>query len=381
MNNRKIVLISQTFYPRQSPRALRTTELAKQFAANGHEVIVYSVLGSFDYTSFEKEFKIYVKPIKNLIFATFNSDGKRKNDLPTKILTKIFAKLWEFPEVELMFKIPNILKYEQKIDLLITIAIPYPIHWGAALAKVRKPLLFPKTWVADCGDPYMGNEFHKPYFYFKYVEKWFCRKVDFISIPIKGAIKAYYPEFHHKIRIIPQGFNFEKTKALLKNEKIENKIITFAYAGAFYPGIRDPSLFLEYLSELEKNFKFILYTKNIELLSPFKEKLKGKMEIRDYIPREDLLQVLSQMDFVVNFENGTDVQSPSKLIDYALIGIPILSINSGVINKEKINSFLNKDYSGQFILQNLEKYDIKNVAASFLELTKNYKYGKLNGYK
>ncbi|WP_339839793.1 hypothetical protein [uncultured Maribacter sp.] len=369
MNSKKIVLISQTFYPRQSPRALRTTELAKQLALYGHEVIIYSVLGSYDYTSFEKEFNLNVKSIENLRFATFNSDGKRRNDLPTRILSKFFGKILEFPDVELMFKIPSIIKKETKVDLLITVAIPYPLHWGAALAKVRKPAQFPKVWVADCGDPYMGNEFHKPNFYFKYVEKWFCRKVDFITIPVKGAISAYYPEFYSKIKIIPQGFNFEKTRALLKKGNAENKIITFAYAGAFYPGIRDPRLFLEYLSKLETNFKFILYTKNTELLAPFKEKLKGKMEIRDYISREELLQVLSQMDFVVNFENGTAIQTPSKLIDYALIGKPILSIDSFNLDRIKVNEFLKNDYSRGLIIENIEQYDIRNVSKQFLKLS------------
>lgn len=35
---RKILIISRSFYPMNSPRSFRTTELAKEFARQGHEV-------------------------------------------------------------------------------------------------------------------------------------------------------------------------------------------------------------------------------------------------------------------------------------------------------------------------------------------------------
>ena len=368
MHKKKIIIISLTFYPRQSPRALRATELAKELAARGHDVTVYASLGIHNYVAFENKYKLKVRSIGKMYFETFNSDGQRKNSFVVRVLTKIFGRLLEFPGIELMFRIPGIIRKEENIDQLITIAIPYPIHWGTALARVLYPKKFPKVWIADCGDPYMGNEFHKPLFYFKYIEKWFCRKADYITIPIKGAIKGYYKEFHHKIRIIPQGFNFEEAYAIVDNKHVKNEVLTFAYAGAFYRGIRDPSLLLEYLEAVSMNFKFIIYTQNKEIMLPFLETLKDKIEIRDYIPREELLKVLSQMDFVVNFENGTDIQSPSKLIDYALINKPILSVNSIFLEKEKIDAFLNRDYKDSLVIENIEQYNIKNVANEFLYL-------------
>ena len=37
----KILIISGSFYPDNSPRAFRTTELAKRFCKLGHDVTVY----------------------------------------------------------------------------------------------------------------------------------------------------------------------------------------------------------------------------------------------------------------------------------------------------------------------------------------------------
>lgn len=370
MNKKKILIISRTIFPSQFPRSLRATELAKELARQGHDVTLYAVLGKFDYAEFEKTFNLKVRDIGKMHFTNSTSDGAKKNNFINKILSKLFNDLIEFPDIELCFKIPSIFKKERNADMLITIAIPYPLHWGAAWAKSRHVSYFPKSWIADCGDPYMGNEFHKPYFYFKYIEKWFCRNADYITVPIDGAKEAYYKEFQNKIRVIPQGFDFDEIK--IDYISPNNAVPTFAYSGSFYKGIRDPQLFLEYLSTLNQDFKFIVFTKKRSFIEPFLEKLGNKIELRDYILREDLLPELSKMDFLVNFENGTEVHSPSKLIDYALVKRPILSVSSNSLKKETINDFLNGNYKDQLKIENVEQYNIKNVAKEFLKLAKDF---------
>jgi hypothetical protein len=368
MDKKRIVIISRTILPMLAPRSLRATELAIELARQGHDVVVYAVLGKFDYKDFEIEHNLKVHDFEEMKFATLNSDGVASSGIVTKLFTKLFNKIIQFPDVELAFKIPKILKKEKNVDLLITIAVPYPIHWGAALYKSRIKNVFPKTWIADCGDPFMGNKFNKHYSYFKFIEKWFCRKADYITIPIEEAKEGYYKEFHDKIRVIPQGFNFDDVN--LKSEEPNNEVVTFIYAGAFYTGIRDPRLFLEYISTLQIDFKFIVYTKHKSSITPYLSLLGDKIELKDYIPRKELLKVLSKADFLVNFENGTTIQSPSKLIDYALVNRPILSMDSHNINREIVDDFLVRKYDSRLKIKNIEQYDIKNVANNFLKLIK-----------
>lgn len=370
MSSKKIVIISAVFYPRNSPRANRTTELAKEFARIGHDVTVYAVLGKFDYSNFEMTHKLKVRDLGEIHFSVFNSDSVSalKHGIFKAIYLKVLRKLIEYPDLELSYKVAKLLKYKKDIDLLITIAVPFTIHWGAAYASKWFLQNNINTWVADCGDPYMGNKLSKRFFYFKYIEKWFCRKVNFLTIPIKEAKVGYYKEFHDKIRVIPQGFNFDDTKII--DIVGVNSVITFVYAGVFYKGIRDPRPFLDYLTELNIDFKFIVFTKSKALIESYEVKLKDRLEIRDYIPRLELLQVMSQADFLVNFENNTDVQSPSKLIDYALSKRPILSVNSSKINMELINQFLERNYTDQLVIHDIDQYDIKNVANKFIDLIK-----------
>jgi len=370
MASKKILIISRTLLPSQAPRSQRTTELAKEFARLGHDVTVYAVLGNYDYSTFKKTYGVNVKNIVAMKFATLNSDGVHvgKVNLFRSVYSKLLRKLIEYPDIELSFKVAQLLREIQNIDLLVTIAVPHPIHWGAAYASKRFVQNNINTWVADCGDPYMGNKLTKRLFYFKFIEKWFFRKVDYVTIPIEEARKGYYEEFKNKIKVIPQGFNFDDFKR--SEVYIENQPITFVYAGVFYKGIRDPRPFLDYLDKLDLDFKFVVYTKSDLLITKYKSLLKDKLEIHEYIPRLELLDVMSRADFLINFENNTHIQSPSKLIDYALTERPILSVNSFDIDKDLIDEFLNRDYKNQLIINDLKQYNINNVANKFIGLIK-----------
>jgi|SRR5690554_2929681 len=371
MFNKRILIISAVIYPRISPRAIRATELAKEFARKGYDVTIYGVLGKYDYSDFEKTYNVRVKNLGKTRFFPFNSDNDNiEFSLKYRVLNKLFKKSLDYPNIELAFWTNRVLKREKNVDLLITVAMPFSIHWGAAYRKTRNKNLFPKLWVADCGDPYMGNSLNKPVFYFKYVEKWFCRAANFISIPLENAKKAYYEEFHQKIKIIPQGFDLSQTIEDIDDIHIKEGTLTFVYAGTFYTGVRDPRSFLEYLTTRKDiDFQFLIFTKSKEILEEFNQKLGDKMIVRDFVPREELLSIMKKVDFLVNFENNTEVQSPSKLIDYAIVDKPILSMNSSEeLDKAIINEFLNRKYSNSLRINDIYKYDIKNVANQFIEL-------------
>ena len=360
----KIVIISRCIYPQIAPRPFRATELAKYFAKEGHDVTLYAVLGHYDYTEFCKNTGIKVKNLGPMRYATTWSDIEpNKTSILAKILTRLFHNLLEFPDVELVGKTINAIKAEKNVDLLITIAVPYPIHWGAARAKKLMGTAFPKVWVSDCGDPYMGNSIVRHPSYFQWVEDYWGEKTDYITIPIEEARMGYSKKVQAKIRVIPQGLNFEAFK-IDENFK-GNNIPHFAYAGVTNVDYRNPTKFLEYLTTIDKDFRFYVYTKAAALFEPFQEKLGEKLIVSDYIPREVLIYKLSQMDFVINILNPSAIQSPSKLIDYYLTKRPILDISSSFNEQTTFNAFMDRDYSKQHIVENADQYRIENVGKAF----------------
>lgn len=367
MEKKKILLVSATFHPFISPRSFRATELAKELARKGHEVTVYTIFENADYDQMGKDFNIRFKDLGKRKFGVLRLKGGKVVNLLNRAINRTLLQLFEFPDIELMWKVKKALAHESGYDLLITIATPFPVHWGTAWALNTKNHVS-KTWIADCGDPYMGciTDSFRKVFYFKYVEQWFCRKADYITIPVESGISGYYPAFHSKIRVIPQGFEMKEIPEEEPSEK--NGILQFAYAGAFIPGFRDPHPFLDYLSRVEMPFKFTVYTNTPNMLSGYDESLREKLSIRNYIPREELLRELKRNDFLVNFDNNTAMHTPSKLIDYAMVGRPILNI-SKEFPIRTINEFLNKNYTGQMQLGDIQQYNIEKVTEKFLALT------------
>jgi len=362
----KVVIISKLIYPANAPRPFRATELAKEFARQGHDVTLYGLLGNYDYTDFQSKTKIKVKTLGKTIFSKVNSDGNNRYSLLNRVINKLLRPWLEFPDIELAKKTFKVLEQEENIDLLISVAVPYPIHWGVAWHKTtRKNKYNDTTWIADCGDPYMGNPFNWKPFYFKYVEKWFCRQANYLTVPIEEAKRGYYPEFLDKIKVIPQGFDFNAVS--ITSNYVPNKVPTFIYAGTFYHKLRDPSPLLQFLCDLDMDFHFKIYTKAVEFVNPYKDKLGSKLTISPYIERTELIYEMSKADFLVNIQNKSSVQSPSKLIDYGLSKRPILNIVDET-DISLIKNFIKGDYSKAYNIEDIDYYNIKNVVNKFIDL-------------
>jgi hypothetical protein len=368
MDKKKVLVVSTSFYPENSPRSFRTTELVKELCRQGNDVTLYTIKNNELHPAIEEEFGVRIKDLGQRKLRVLDiQTGPKFWTLIKRIVNRGLLQLFEYPDIELMFKVKKALQKEtETYDLLISVAVPHSTHWGTAWA-LSKNKTIAKKWVADCGDPFMGaiyDSFNKM-FYFKYLEKWFCRKADYIAIPKITMKENYYPEFHSKIIEIPQGFKFEK---LDNNNAVKNPIPIFAFAGSLLPLGRNPSQLLTFLSTVDKPFKFIIYTRNPNLATPFQAALGDKLEIKEYIPRDQLLKVLSQMDFLVNIAFDPIHQSPSKLIDYYILGKPILSSTTSEFDTDMVLEFLEGNYTQQFVISNPEQYRIESVVQQFINL-------------
>lgn len=361
----KILIVSGAFYPTNSPRSFRTTELTKELVKQGHQITLHVPKCDYDYSSFVKEYPIRMNYYERIA-------GNRKFvgiSIVDRVIFRFLNQFCGYPAICSMPKIQKSVESERGYDLLITIAMPHSTHW--ALGRLyQKGIRAAKTWIADCGDPFMlaqsGN--YRPPFYFKPLEKRWCRLCDYISVPTETSYLGYYPEFKDKIRVIPQGFNF---KDVIVEEYKPNKVPTFAFAGSFIPGRRDPMRLLEFLNAIGKPFKFIVYgTSDKSRWADLIEQLNGKIVFEKPIPRVELLKVLSRMDFLINIGNGTNVQTPSKLIDYTLTKRPILTVETNDIKENVLREFLEGNYEHKDADIDISKYDIRNVAQQFLDLCK-----------
>ena len=362
----KILIISRNTYPLQGPRAFRTQELSEELARRGHEVILYTVQGNYDYSSYAKEKSIAMHPIHTR-HAVGANDGSGKMTMFDRVITKFFKRLFYYPDIEFVFRMEKILRAEQNVDLLITIAQPHSIHWGCGYAKKKLGNSFPKVWVADCGDPFCGSPFGKWPKYMKIFERKWCKEVNYITVPTKDSIEGYFPEFRKKIHVIPQGFDFSKTPV---KEYKGNAVPTFIFTGTIHKG-RSPEKFMDYLLSLETNYRFLLYMHS-PLDKKYEDLSEGRIIYMLAYGRGEIIKACSQADFLINVKNPSTVQTPSKLIDYGIAGRPILDISNDFCEQKEFEEFCKGDFHNQHVLPDLEQYKIENVANHFVKLANKH---------
>lgn len=368
---KKILIVTAAFYPQQSPRAFRATELAKEFASQGHSVTVLTT-ETAENKAFAEEKGFEISALGKNPFKQFQfSKSNKLLYLFERLVFRFLNLLLEHPDIGYYFLVKSKLKYFKGYDLLISIATPFPIHWGVAAVWKKHSNYNPaKTWVADCGDPYMHapNDTFPKAFYFHYFENMFMSKADYISIPFEDLKYQFNSKFRTKFVTIPQGFNFEDVETLPYKE---NNILTLMYAGTVIPGHRHPVELINYLNKKNIEYRFIFYgtqksTFTKECQVDYRLVFKGKID------REELIKELSTADFLVNVmqksSTGKIKAIPSKLIDYRLAGRPILNYEYGSLNFKVVDNFLNYDYRESFDDPNFERYNIKNVTAQFLEV-------------
>lgn len=374
----KIHIVTGAFPPDINPRSFRSAELAKQFAREGNEVIVtnLSYTSGFDYSELEKQMGIKVINIP-IYYHTQNESNKvlkltRFESLIRKVL-KYFTsgKLFYYSRL-----IAKNLYIEKDTDLIISVSVPFVTHLAVSKYRRKNKKKFTgKCFVADSGDPFSTCQQFKIAPYFKLLERRVLKQFDYMSIPTELAIEAYTDLLPlSKIKIIPQGFDFEIKNIL--PPYVKNNVPTFAYAGVFYKGIRNPEFLFKYLSELNRPFVFNLFLREKDpfvdsILNKYHYALKDKVYVYYGMSRENLLPKLAMMDFMINIGNATRVQVPSKIIDYALVNRPFISFTEKNFNSSLFLDFMEGNFSEAEIVQNLNRYDIKNVSNQFLSLVKS----------
>lgn len=379
---KKIIIVSEHCWPEVNPRAFRTDELIQEFSKRNYQidlVIPYGLGGIY-----ENDDKInihYYQTIfpKNQIQNQQNTVTiqKRKFILGMKnLLFQLYSLLALEPELLNFWQIKKQLTNLdfKKTDIIFSVSIPYTTH--LAVYKYLKNKSVSAIKIADYGDPLcIGNQTHKfllkPYFMKqeKKIIKWF----DYVAVPIESAKQSYLSlKSPEEIIVLPQAVNLDKFEIV---EYQRNKTVSFAYAGIFYKNIRYPDKFFAMLTALQIDFHFHLYTNlentdTEELIRKYQHKLGNKLIVHNFIPRKECIYNLSKYDFLVNFENKTTNQQPSKLIDYAIAARPVLNVSwDGSCDSELLKQNLQFEYTSEQFISSAP-FDIKHVVQKIESLRK-----------
>ena len=364
-----INILTGHFYPQLHPRAFRASELAIELAKRGHKVVVTNLttVEGADYDIYTNKTGVEVRNLglyhlkKNALENVSNSWLYHK----IRFCIEYFLAGNLFKQSK---RIAETINIDNDTDAVISLSTPFMDILAISKYINKHGKRF--VTIADSGDPFYYSKQIKKAPWFRWVERNAYKSYDYLTIPTENAIPLYSPLIDEKkIRIVPQGFRMDNLN--LYQGRFEGPI-RMAYAGVFYWDIRNPEFLFSYLNGLHADFELYLFMRNRDaLVDELLEKypsVKNRVFIKS-LPHDELIYELSRMHFLINIENISNTQMPSKLIDYGMTGRPIFSCNSANFSPKKFDSFFKGDYSGAYEID-IQKYNIVNIANQFEKLIK-----------
>lgn len=377
-DTKKILIVSNFFYPEITPRAMRTTELAREFARAGHSVTVVIPNKKLYHDN-----PLEDAPDLDILYAE-GPVAEEQKAAPARRKFRHFIPVWAQKVILYFWNHEYFAKYDRGIektlaslggnyDMLLSISYPVAIHRAVVKALKKNRNLTAKRKFAEFSDPPMRGEFNKSFFpaygcFLKKLGKVFDRFI----IPVENAKPAYLKyKLEAEISVIPQGFD---NSSIRVQNYVPHQRPTFAYAGRFYRNTRDPRPLFEHLTSLDRDFEFVLYLIDNDpyfdaMIEEFRQRVKGEITVKPPVSRDELIYQLSGMDFVLNHSFNYSTATPSKLIDYSLAGRPVFSFSPIEFDTAVFDRFMEGDYVGAIKLPPVEDYDIKTVVDKFLALT------------
>ncbi len=382
MDSERILIISHSYKPFLNPRAFRWSAIAEHWAGQGKDVdVISSWLPGLKRYELVNGVEIHrvggsiIERLRSILRpkqrATTSQSKESQKPGRWKILQSIcgpilkgalFAndKIWKniyWPDYACLWIGPASNKAlelcaMEKYGTVISVSDPFSSHLAGFQVKSAYPEM---KWLVDIGDPFSfrhdnpANN-HALYGKLNYRrERQIFNLADAISVTTETTRLKYAELFSitaGKLKVIPPLMPEITPKSEGRRVLSENKDIKLVYVGTLYRSIRNP----EYLLKL---FKSLLSTNgkmNVELhffggyddcrdiFEPSQVLLADKLFLHGLVSRAIVFKAMSETDILINIGNATSEQLPSKLVEYAWLGKPIVNLHS--IDNDSSKEFL-----------------------------------------
>ena len=381
---KKILVLSFSFYPDDSPNTYRWKNILDVWANEGIEIHVVSAQkGQFSSYEIANGIKIY--RTGKTLFQRFKSKlgnlsddkiiGKNNNTLNKEsLIRKIYNNTWKnllWPDWAFLFykpalKVTRKIIKKEGITHLITVSWPFTDHRVGY--KLKKE--FDLFWLAETIDPFSFNEaINNQNLYFKKnlsVERKVMKKADALVVMTDGIRDKYvslFPEILNKISVIHNLYVPEQIDVIPQND-IASNTVKLVFMGTLCSEVRSPEnlllLFKKLLAQnYSKKIELHFYGKiksNIKSFNDYETLINDRIFLHGVVPKKQVKFILQESDILVNIGNSNPFQEPSKVIEYIYLGKPIINIYS--IKNDSSKKLLS-NYRLNF---NVYKSEIENEA-------------------
>jgi glycosyltransferase involved in cell wall biosynthesis len=357
----KVLIVTHNYAPDRAPRAFRWTAIAEYWAQAGVHVDVVTTgragnkvfetvngvhvyrVGERGYGRFRRIF-VTERPARDTpsrqrsgALAVAAKLGKLLYDATWKRLYwPDHAAFWYWAARRQALRLCRTHIY----DSVITVSHPFTGHLiGLKLKKV-----FPNLrWIADVGDPFsLGGtvSFNNEPLYGtlnRWAEAQVYARCDAISVTVEGcrdAVAEIFADTKSKIEVIPPLLSLNPAPNAPARRNSDDTATILVYLGVLYARIRRPDALLALFSamyERDPTFQLHFYgdSQGCETdFHPYTHLIGRAIFIHGPVPRDRVGSIMQAADILVNIGNETSYQLPSKLVEYASTGRPIMNISA-----------------------------------------------------
>lgn len=224
---------------------------------------------------------------------------------------------------------------EEGIDGLVTVSLPFSGHLAGVPLKRRNPAM---PWLVDIGDPF--SFFHRVPLnnHALYrgrnerAEGQVLRLADAVAVTTEPTLERYVELFPHvrgKIRVVPPLLALPRVEPAPRDPAP----LRLVFVGTLYRSFRTPDFLLQLTRALdgaagrpvELHFYGDLHDCG-PCFDAYPELLGKRVLLHGPVPRGDAYAAMLSADVLVNIGNDTEYQLPSKVVDYASTGRPVVNV-------------------------------------------------------
>lgn len=351
--------------PANTPRAFRWSTIAEHWAKHDHQVdVVCALEPGLAHKETLKGIQIYRagEPFSGVLRNKLSKSNVRSNisfNKPAKAETSLMQKLclaakwthditWKkvyWPDYACLwyFEATQKAKWLSTVNhyhSLVSVSPPFTGHLVALGVKKKHPKM---KWLVDIGDPFCflrhpspnNHRLYKKLNYF--VERKVLETADAITVTTEPASNKYlelFPKITTKIQVIPPLMSLPVNQTVESSMCPDNSKARLVFTGTLYKDIREPGFLLSLFEKLlqthlgnKLELHFFGYIHDCrDCFKKYESLLGNKIFIHGVVSHSKVLQAMKDADILINIGNNTPYQLPSKVVEYAILGKPILNI-------------------------------------------------------
>lgn len=218
----------------------------------------------------------------------------------------------------------QLLHRERPVDVIFSVGAPMAAHIAARNFRKTHPHI---RWVSYTVDSYAAqNKGSSKAFAFEKAVLGAADRV-LLSEEIYDNNPALYADFREKTEALPYLMPPTPPKAE-DLQVFDSEKTNLVYAGRFYKTIRHPEYLLQLALEMDEGYVLHLYCQSDcdSLINDYVRRSGGKIIRHTPVSMEEIQQIYTQADVLVNVGNNTPEFKPSKTFEYIASGKPIVNI-------------------------------------------------------